>query len=56
MTAEELEQLYLLYVESKGGAINHAQEEEMAEILHNAFPERDPKYVSFDEARAALGI
>lgn len=56
MTSGELELLYLLYVESKGGAISETQEEEMSQILQSAFPDRDPESVSFEEARAALGL
>ncbi|MBA7646770.1 hypothetical protein ES703_54536 [subsurface metagenome] len=55
MTNGELELLYLLYVESKGGAISEAQEE-MTQILQSTFPDRDPESVSFEEARAALGL
>lgn len=56
MTSGELELLYLLYVQSHGGSINQTQEEEMTQILRDAFPDRDPESVSFEEARAALGL
>lgn len=56
MTKNEIQLLYLLYVESKGGAITEAQEQDMAQILEVAFPGRDPDSVSFEEAKAALRI
>jgi len=56
MTHDEIELLYLLYVESKEGVITEAQEQEMSDILEVAFPGRDPDSVSFQEARVALGI
>ena len=56
MTEDEMELLYLLYVESKGGTITEADHVEMVQSLEAAFPNRDHAFVSFEEARAALGV